>query len=65
MRSGHRVDGWRMVDSDREHKYVHLRNRSGVYSHGERGVDQNERDNRVEGWRFDFCPRQVYHTTMF
>lgn len=61
VRFGHRVDGWRMANSNGEYKHVHLRNRASIYSHGERGVDQDERDNRVEGRRFDFRPRQVYH----
>lgn len=49
MRSGHRVDGRRVVDGNSEHKYVHLRNCSGVHSYGKRRASQNERNHRMEG----------------
>lgn len=54
VRPGRRVDGRRMADGHCEHEHVHLRNRTGVHSHGKRGVDQDEGNYRLEWRRLDF-----------
>lgn len=54
---GHRVHGRRMADGNGKHEHVYVRNSSGVYSHGKRGVDQDEGNHRVEDRRLDFCSR--------
>lgn len=59
VRSGRRVDGRRMVDGHCQHEHVHVRNRSGVHTDGERGVGQDAGDHRMAGGRLDFRTRRV------